>query len=48
MKQGDKAFVVATISKIVHCQDFGRDMILLENIYVNGEFFRDHLWIKND
>jgi hypothetical protein len=46
MKQGDKVFVVATIDKIVHRQDFGRDMILLENVYVNGEFFRDHSWIK--
>ncbi len=37
--------IVATIAKISNDKR-NNDVVLFENIYVNGEFFRDHHWLK--
>ena len=37
--------IVATVTKISNDKR-NNDMVLFEDIYVNGEFFRDHHWLK--
>lgn len=38
--------VIAEVEKIVRSKHSNSEMILLKDIYVNGEYFRDHAWIK--
>ncbi len=37
--------IVATVTKISNDKR-NSDVVLFKNIYVNGEFFRDHHWLR--
>ena len=43
---GTSVQVEFTVEKIVVSGHSGDEMILVNDVYVNGEFFRDHSWIK--
>lgn len=38
--------VTAEVEKIVRSKHSNSDMILLKDVYINDNFFRDHAWIK--
>ena len=40
-----KVNIVAKVTKISNDKT-NNDRVLFEDIYVNGEFFRDHHWLK--
>lgn len=48
MKEGKSVVFEAKIKRIVKSDKSGTGRILLEDVAVDGEFFRDHVWAKTN
>lgn len=42
---GSRVLISAIVTKIGKARD-GNDAVLIEDVHVNGEYYKDHAWIK--
>ena len=43
---GSNIHITALVKKIVVDRTSNVEMILLNDVYINGEYFRNHAWVK--